>query len=299
MKSAVETSRPVIDAGRHSLEVSLPSEPVWLNADPVRLAQALSNLLNNAAKYSEPGRQIWLSAERQNRELVLKVRDMGLGIHRDELHRIFGVFVQVDRSERSRGGLGIGLSLVRRIVEMHGGVVEARSEGPGKGSEFLIRLPESIVATAAMEEKCEANRAARSATRRRVLVADDNYDAAESMSLMLEIAGHEVVTAHDGLEALELAETFRPEVAFLDLGMPKLNGCETARQIRQEAWGKNIRLVALTGWGQEEDKRRSKESGFDVHLVKPVDPQAMAKILAEGDGPGSLNPQQQAVCCGT
>ncbi len=295
MKSAVETSRPVIDAGHHSLEVSLPSEPVWLNADPVRLAQALANLLNNAAKYSESGRQIWLSAERQNRELVLKVRDMGVGIHRDELHHIFGVFVQVDRSERSRGGLGIGLSLVRRIVEIHGGVVEARSEGPGKGSEFLIRLPESIVATAAVEEKREGNRAARSATRRRVLVADDNYDAAESMSLMLEIAGHEVVTAHDGLEALELAETFRPEVAFLDLGMPRLNGCETARQIRQEAWGKNVLLVALTGWGQEEDKRRSKESGFDVHLVKPVDPQAMAKILADRDGPGSLNPQQQAV----
>jgi signal transduction histidine kinase len=284
VNSAVETSRPVVDAAGHHLEVSIPPEPVRLYADPVRLAQALSNLLNNAAKYSEPGRQIWLTAEHQNNQVVLSVRDAGMGIPQDELQHIFGMFVQADHSiENSRGGLGIGLTLVQRIVRMHGGAVEARSEGRGKGSEFVIRLPGVPAANAAEHNQTHKDDTWKSSAPLRILVVDDNGDSAESMALMLKFAGHTVAVANDGLEALEVAKTFQPHAAFLDLGMPKLNGYDTARQIRQQPWGNNMVLVALTGWGQQEDKRRSKEAGFDAHLVKPVDHRSLEKILADCD----------------
>jgi len=299
VNSAVETSRPVVDAAGHHLEVSIPPEPVRLYADPVRLAQALSNLLNNAAKYSEPGRQIWLTAEHQNDQVVLSVRDAGIGIPQEELQHIFGMFVQADHSiENSRGGLGIGLTLVQRIVRMHGGVVEARSEGRGKGSEFVIRLPGVPAGKGVVHEGTGKGDTSGSVAPLRILVVDDNADSAESLALMLKFSGHIVAVANDGIEALEVAETFQPHAALLDLGMPKLNGYDTARQIRQHTWGNNMVLIALTGWGQEEDKRRSREAGFDAHLVKPVDHRSLEKILAEcnsADPANSENSRKKAV----
>jgi PAS domain S-box-containing protein len=284
VNSAVETSRPIIDAAGHHLEVSLAPEPIRLHADPVRLAQAVSNLLNNAAKYSEPGRQIWLTAKQQNDEVVFSVRDTGMGIPQDELQNIFGMFVQADHSmENSKGGLGIGLTLVRRIISMHGGAVEAHSEGRGKGSEFIIRLPGAPAVKVAAYEESGYDDNSKSVTPLRILVVDDNGDSADSMALMLKFAGHTVAVAHDGLEALETAKTFQPHAALLDLGMPKLNGYETAQRIRQQPWGNNIVLIALTGWGQEEDKRRSREAGFNAHLVKPVDHRSLEKILRNRD----------------
>jgi signal transduction histidine kinase len=283
VKRAVETSRPLIDEARHTLQVSLPPEPVAIHADPVRLAQALSNLLNNAAKYSEPGGRIWLSAEKHKADLLLRVRDTGMGIRSEDLPHIFRMFVQVDRSlEHSQGGLGIGLTLVQRLVEMHGGTVEARSDGPGKGSEFIIRLPALRVASAqGVQEEKGTHRTSEAPMCRRILVADDNHDSAESMAMILKLSGHTVVTAHDGLEAVELAKTFDPDITFLDLGMPKLDGYEAARLIRQQSSSQNLVLVALTGWSQEEDKRRCKEAGFNAHILKPVDFVALEKFVAE------------------
>lgn len=283
VKRAVETSRPLIDEARHTLQVSLPPEPVAIHADPVRLVQALSNLLNNAAKYSEPGGRIWLSAEKHKADLLLRVRDTGIGIRSEDLPHIFRMSVQVDRSlEYSQGGLGIGLTLVQRLVEMHGGTVEARSDGPGKGSEFIIRLPAFRVASAqGVQEEKGTHRTSEAPMRRRILVADDNHDSAESMAMILKLSGHTVVTAHDGLEAVELAKTFDPDITFLDLGMPKLDGYEAARLIRQQSSSQNLVLVALTGWSQEEDKRRCKEAGFNAHILKPVDFVALEKFVAE------------------
>jgi PAS domain S-box-containing protein len=280
VRSAVETSRPLIEAAGHELKLSLPPEPVLLDADPVRLAQAFSNLLNNAAKYSERGGHIWLTVEHRGNEIVVRVRDTGIGIPADKLPHIFEMFVQVDRSlEKSQGGLGIGLTLVQRLVQMHGGSVEARSEGPGKGSEFVVRLP--VVSVPKTQDVQGNGEPARAQVRRRILVVDDNRDSADSLAMMLKLLGHEVATAHDGLQAVEMVGAFQPEVALLDLGMPKLNGFGAARRIRDK-WGDNgLVLIALTGWGQEEDKRRSKEAGFNHHLVKPVDPATLEKLLAE------------------
>jgi PAS domain S-box-containing protein len=284
VNSAVETSRPIIDGARHRLEISIAPELIRLHADPVRLAQAISNLLNNAAKYSEPARQIWLTAKQQNDEVVVSVRDTGMGIPQDELQNIFGMFVQADHSmENSKGGLGIGLTLVQRIVRMHGGAVEAHSGGRGKGSEFIIRLPGAAAVRAAAYKEFRHDDDSKSVTPLRILVVDDNSDSAESMALMLKFGGHTVAVANDGLEGLETAKAFLPHAALLDLGMPKLNGYETAHQIRQQSWGKNIVLIALTGWGQEEDKRRSREAGFNAHLVKPVDHHSLEKILRDRD----------------
>jgi PAS domain S-box-containing protein len=282
VNSAVETSKPIIDAARHRLEISIPREPIRLHADPVRLAQAVSNLLNNAAKYSEAGRQIWLTAKQQNDEVIVSVRDTGMGIPHDELQNIFGMFVQAEHSmENSKGGLGIGLTLVQRIIRMHGGAIEAHSEGRGKGSEFIIRLPSAAAVKPGANEESRYDDDSKSMASLRILVVDDNTDSAESMALMLKFAGHTVAVAHDGLAALETAETFRPDAALLDLGMPKLNGYETAQRIRQQPWGNNVVLIALTGWGQEEDKRRSREAGFNAHMVKPVDHHALEKILRD------------------
>ncbi|MEP6922266.1 MAG: ATP-binding protein [bacterium] len=277
--SAVETSRPLLERANHELLVELPSESMLLDADPVRMAQAFSNLLNNAAKYSHSGGRIWLTAEHRAGELVVSVRDAGVGIHADKLPHIFEMFVQVDRSlEHSQGGLGIGLTLVRRLIEMHGGSVEARSAGAGKGSEFIIRLP-SIVVAQSLRSPDEKPGKVDPIIRRRILVVDDNRDSAESMAMVLSLSGHEVATGHDGLQAVEMAETFRPHVVFLDIGMPGLNGFEACRRIREQPWGQKIVLVALTGWGQEEDKRQSQEAGFNAHLVKPVDLAALEKLL--------------------
>jgi signal transduction histidine kinase/CheY-like chemotaxis protein len=261
--SAVETSRPLIEASGHELTVTLPPEPIPLDADLTRLAQTFSNLLNNAARYTEQGGHIWLTAERHGGEVMVKVRDTGLGIPADMLPKIFEMFTQVDRSlERSQGGLGIGLTLVKRLVEMHGGSVEARSDGPGKGSEFTVRLPVAVASASQQPQpsKGEGEKTAAPA-KRRILVVDDNVDAAASLSMMFGIMGMEVRTAYDGLEAVEAAAAFNPDVVLLDIGLPKLNGYEAARRIREQPWGKDMVLVAVTGWGQEED-RRPTGSGF-------------------------------------
>jgi PAS domain S-box-containing protein len=277
--SAVETARPLIDAKGHVLTVALPSQAVYLDADLTRLAQVFGNLLHNAAKYTDPGGRIDLSAECRAEEIMVTVRDSGIGIAAEALPRLFAIFSQIDRRlERSQGGLGIGLALVKGLVEMHGGTVEAHSAGLGRGSEFVLRLP--LAESGPRDESPPAHPAGLEHHRRRVLVVDDSRDAAASLAMMLSLLGHDTRTAYDGLDALDLAATFRPEVVLLDIGMPKLNGYEVARRIRQEAWGKHMVLVACTGWGQDEDRRRSRESGFDLHLVKPVDPATLQKLLA-------------------
>jgi signal transduction histidine kinase/response regulator of citrate/malate metabolism len=282
VRNAVETSRPVLTAAKNDLRVELPSEPVLLDADPVRLAQVFSNLLNNAAKYSAAGGHISLVATQRGDELIVRVSDTGIGIEPNKLSQIFGMFVQLDASEQQvQSGLGVGLTLVQRLIEMHGGSIEAHSEGAGKGSEFVVRLPALAPATKTIAED-EPVSEERPAVRRRILVVDDNFDSAESMAMMLTLSGHEVATAHDGMEAVKLAGEFQPDVAFLDLGMPKLDGYEAARSIRQQSWGKQIVLVALTGWGQQEDKRRSREAGFDAHLVKPIDFGVLEELVASG-----------------
>ncbi|HKV34799.1 MAG TPA: ATP-binding protein [Pyrinomonadaceae bacterium] len=280
VRNAVETSRPVLAAAENDLHVELPAEPVWLEADPVRLAQVFSNLLNNAAKYSEPGGRISLVATQTGDELTIRVSDTGIGIEPAKLSQIFGMFVQLDASEQHvQTGLGVGLTLVQRLIEMHGGSIEARSEGQGKGSEFIVCLP-ALKQPANSVSEIEPVVDDRPQTRRRILVVDDNVDSAESMAMMLELSGHDVATAHDGLAAVELAKAFRPHVALLDIGMPKLDGYEAARSIRQQSWGQKMKLVALTGWGQQEDKRRSREAGFDAHLVKPIDFSALEELVA-------------------
>lgn len=281
VQSAVETSRPLIEGSGHELLVHLPSEPVFVNADTTRLAQVFSNLLNNAAKYTERGGHIRLTAEARDGEVRVSVKDDGIGIPPPMLPAVFDMFTQVDRSlEKSQGGLGIGLSIVRRLVEMHGGTVEALSAGHGQGSEFVVRLPTLAPPAAEPGPMSEAGDPAEPAVKRRVLVADDNADSAESLAMMLELMGNEVRIAHDGLEAVEAAAQFRPEVIVLDIGMPGLNGYDACRHIREQPWGREPMIVALTGWGQVEDKRRSKEAGFDRHLVKPIEPAALGQLLA-------------------
>ena len=277
--SAVETSRPLMEQAGHTFSLTLPPSPVYLDADLTRLAQVFSNLLNNSAKYTEPGGRISLTGELAGGEVVVRVRDNGLGIPADALPRIFEMFSQVDRNlERAQGGLGIGLTLVRRLVEMHGGTVEARSDGPGRGSEFIVRLP--VLKVAQQAAPVLGGESATATARRRILVVDDNRDSAISLGMMLKLMGNETHTAHDGLAAVAAAEEFRPDVILLDIGLPKLNGYDACRRIREQPWSKGTVIVALTGWGQEEDRRRSQEAGFDHHLVKPVDVNDLIKLLA-------------------
>jgi PAS domain S-box-containing protein len=278
---AIEAARPFIDAGRHTLEARVPPEPLPLRADPVRVVQVLGNLLNNAAKYMEPGGRIEVVAERQGLDAVVSVRDQGLGIPADMLPRVFELFTQVDRNiSRAQGGLGIGLALVRGLVELHGGRVEAHSEGPGRGSAFIVRLPLDLAPTAAAGP---AMLAKAPGTARRILVVDDNQDAADSLGLLLETLGAAVRVVYDGPSALETVASFQPEVMLLDLGMPRMDGYETARRLRESPAGQDLLLIALTGWGQDEDRRRTKAAGFDHHLVKPVDFDSLQALLA-GDG---------------
>jgi PAS domain S-box-containing protein len=286
--SAVEAARPLIEAGRHQLTVQLPTEPVFLDADLTRLAQVFGNLLTNSAKYTEPGGHIWLSAEQTGREVMVAVRDTGIGIPTEALPRIFDMFAQVGRSmERSAGGLGIGLALVKALVEMHGGTVHAASPGAGRGSTFTVRLP-ALRQPAAVNETLGPEPPRPTAPRRRMLVVDDIRDSAESLALMLGLTGAEVMTAHDGLEAVALAERFRPEVVLMDVGMPRLNGYEATRQMRAQPWGKNLIIIALTGWGQEADRVQSKQAGCNGHLVKPVTLADLEKLLATLMPPASV-----------
>jgi signal transduction histidine kinase/DNA-binding response OmpR family regulator len=277
---AVETTRPLIDARRHELTVSLPEEPVWVEGDPVRLAQVLGNLLNNAAKYTEEGGRIWLTAERSGPEAVFRVRDTGIGIPPDMLPSVFELFTQVDRSlDRSQGGLGIGLTLVHRLVEMHAGRVEAHSAGPNRGSEFVVRLP-ALAPDQAQPSGNGAEPALAKAAARRLLVVDDNQDAADSLALLLGTAGHEVRVYTDGPAALAAADNFRPDMVLLDIGLPGMSGYEVAQRLRSRPGHEGVLLVALTGYGQDEDVRRSREAGFDHHLVKPADFEVLNKLLA-------------------
>ena len=279
VSSAVETSSPLIERMSHELTVSLPREPIIVDADLTRLAQVFMNLLNNAAKYTERGGKIRLTASRQGGEVVVSLRDTGIGIPPERLQSIFGMFSQVEHSlGKAQGGLGIGLTLVKRLVEMHGGAVEARSQGRGTGSEFIVRLP-LAVSPAAEQSGGTGEATTTSNSQRRILVADDNRDSADSLAMLLDSMGYDTRTAYDGLKALELGATFEPDIVLLDIGMPKLNGYETCRRIREQAWGKNAVLIACTGLGLEEDKRRSQEAGFNLHMVKPVDPVVLMKLL--------------------
>jgi signal transduction histidine kinase/CheY-like chemotaxis protein len=294
IQDAVETSRPLFEAAGHALTVIYPPEPITLDGDPTRLAQVFANLLNNAAKYTQGGGHIRMTAERQGDEVVVKVRDTGIGIPADMLPRIFEMFTQVDRSlERSQGGLGIGLSLVRGLVELHGGSVEAHSDGPGQGSEFSVRLSVHPPLRKAQPAAEDGWRSAPS--RHRILVVDDNRDAADSLALLLTFQGNEVRTAYDGLEAVEAAAAFEPDIVLSDIGMPRLNGYEAAQKIREQCRGRRMVLIAMTGWGQEEDKRHANEAGYDFHLVKPVDVAALEQLLSSLDLPGREEIETSAV----
>ncbi len=282
ISSAVETARPAIDAGGHELTISLPAEPIYLDADLTRLAQVFGNLLTNSAKYTERGGRIWLTATPDDDHVTIAVQDTGIGIPANALPTLFDMFSQVERSlEHSAGGLGIGLALVKGLVEMHGGAVEAASAGPGKGSTFTVRLP--VLGTGDLPPPTAATEASElgESRKRRVLVVDDNQDSATSMSMMLRLMGDKVQTARDGLEAIDMAASFRPHVILMDMGMPRLNGFEATRRIREQPWSKSTIIVAVTGWGQDADKVRSRHAGCDGHLVKPVDHARLARLLAE------------------
>ena len=277
--AAQESARPLIEARGHTLLVQLPTETLRLVADPIRLAQVLANLLINAAKYTDRGGRIELEASRKGGELVIRVRDNGIGISAEMMPKIFTLFAQASPAlERSEGGLGIGLALVRGLLELHGGSVSAHSGGVGRGSEFLVRLPighpgdlDSVYDTSVP--------APAGAKPLRVVVADDNRDSAETCAALLEASGHEVSVAHTGREAFDLACRVEPDVLLLDIGMPELNGYQLAQRLRGTSWGRRALLIAITGWGQEQDKRRALAAGFDQHLTKPIDPNGLDTLL--------------------
>ena len=276
---AVEASQPFCERMEHELIVSLPNHAVVLNADPTRLAQIIGNLLHNACKFTKKGGCITLAVTSEENEAVIKVMDNGVGIEATQFSRIFELFTQIDTGlERSRGGLGIGLSLVKRLVEMHGGTLQVFSAGINLGSEFVVRLP---IAENVQEQTLHNALGGETSQRYRILVVDDNQDAATSMAELLELVGHQTYVAHDGLEAVRMACELSPDIVLLDIGLPKLNGFEAARKIRHEAWGRNMVLVAVTGMGQDEDRRKTKEVGFNGHLVKPVDLALLMELLAE------------------
>ena len=294
VQQGVEACRPLVESSRHELTVSLPPEPVLLSADGARISQVVSNLLNNACKYTPPGGRIALSVERCGSDVVISVKDNGVGIPPDKLASVFEMFTQVsDSSDMSQGGLGIGLTLVKQLVEMHGGSIEASSAGPGQGSEFVVRLPLLLERPRPRPSSSRRVDSPSQATARRILIVDDNRDAARSLSMLLKLTGNQTSLAYDGLEALEMAEKTLPEVVLLDLGLPKLNGYDVCRHIRRQAWGQKMVLVALTGWAQDEDRRQSKEAGFDHHMVKPVDLADLTHVL---NGVGETTPPASSAC---
>jgi len=277
--AAIETARPMLDEKHHTLALDLPSEPVQLEADVVRLAQVFSNLLINAAKYTDPGGRIQLRARPQANEVLVSVSDNGIGIPADMLPRVFTMFFQSQAAlARAEGGLGVGLSLVRGLVRLHGGSVEARSDGSGRGSEFLIRLPLGAGAQNMVDADTEPEQISADAGLK-ILVVDDNRDAADTCAMLLEASGHHVQTAYTARQALELARTFRPHALLLDIGLPDMDGYQLAQQVRSNPWGRGVVLVAVTGWGQEQDRRRAVAAGFDHHLVKPISAETVETLL--------------------
>jgi signal transduction histidine kinase len=276
---AVETSQPSIDARQHELVLDLSTESLSVNGDKTRLIQVIGNILQNAAKFTDPGGRIVLRVGREGPHAVITVQDTGIGIPKELVPKVFDLFARFHpQSESGQSGLGIGLALVRRLVEMHEGTVTAHSDGPGLGAEFCVRLPLS----AAVSPRAAEPAAVLSVESRRILIADDNHEAAEAMGTLLALRGHEVRIVHDGVEALAVAKRFTPDVMLLDLGMPRMDGFETARQIRRRAWGKRTLIVALTGWGQQQDRQRTAEASFDVHLVKPVTEAELLRALSSG-----------------
>jgi signal transduction histidine kinase/ActR/RegA family two-component response regulator len=282
---SVEIVRPTIDTHKHELTLDLCDELLTVEGDKTRLVQVVSNILHNAAKFTEPGGRITLRVRREGASAVIRIIDTGIGISPESLPRVFELFTQVhSRIDGAQGGLGIGLAIGRRLAEMHGGTVEARSDGPGCGAEFTIRLPVLMShSTGAPSESTSLADMARLSVRR-ILVADDNRDAADALSLQLRLAGHDVRTAYDGVDAVAVGDSFEPQVVFLDLGMPRLDGYETARRIRGRVWGSTARVIALTGWGQQQDRHRTADAGFDAHLVKPVAEQDLFRALTSADG---------------
>lgn len=277
---AIETTQPLVDAAGHSLTATMPDGPLWVYGDFTRLAQAFANLLNNAVKYTDRGGRLSIAAEAADGELIVQVRDTGIGIHPELMPRIFDMFMRAERSaDRARSGLGIGLTLARRLVELHGGAIEAHSPGPGGGTTFTVRLPRSTGPAA----QAPAERRDRPPVRCRVLIAEDIPDAAEMLCLLLEQLGHDVRVAADGVRAVAMAKEFDPAVALLDVGMPRMDGYEAAREIRA-ALGSRVTLVALTGWGQHEDQQRARAAGFDHHLTKPADPEMLERLIADAAG---------------
>ncbi len=280
VRSALETARPQIEANGHKLTFRLPPPPVYLDGDLTRLAQVFWNLLNNSAKYTNPGGRISLTAELIGKEAVVTVKDNGIGVPAESLPGLFELFSQVNRSlERVQSGLGIGLALVKRLTEAHGGSVHVHSDGVDQGCTFVVRLP--VAEVNATASGSQADDEIQSSPKCRVLVVDDNRDGAASLAMLLTVMGHETRIAHDGLDGVEQAEAFRPDLIVLDIGLPKLNGFDVCRRIREMAWAKDTLIVAATGWGQEEDRRRSRQAGFDHHLVKPVDGVEVSRLLAD------------------
>ncbi len=281
---ALETSRPLAAERAHELTVALPAEPVYVHGDAVRLAQVFSNLLSNSAKYTQRGGKISLTARREAGSVVISVKDNGVGIPPDRIHNVFDMFSQVDTAiEQTHGGLGIGLTIVKQLVAMHGGTVTAKSAGVSQGSEFIVSLPVDRGATepATVPPAVEPN----PVNGRRILVVDDNKDSALSLCMLLELEGHEAFAVHDGVDAIDAAERHRPDVVLLDIGLPRMSGHEVCRRLRESAWGKEMLLIALTGWGQSEDRRKSQDAGFDGHLVKPVRYETLAELLGSSRPP--------------
>ena len=282
LDAAVETAQPLIAAKQHRLQIEAPAEPITLHADPVRLSQVISNLLTNAAKYMDPEGEIVLGCRLDDSSLVIFVRDTGIGLAQEMQAKIFEMFVQAEPAkERAQGGLGIGLALVKALVELHGGKIDVRSAGHDQGCEFTITLPRDGIVEAHPVVPLTPQSTVPHGSARRVLIADDNQDGAETLGMLLQLDSHEVHLAHDGAAALEMAERFQPDVAVLDIGMPGLTGYEVAERIRGESWGREMMLIAVTGWGQQSDKDKARMAGFDHHLTKPIDPIELGRLLQD------------------
>ena len=280
VRDAIEISQPLIQSSGHEVNVVAPQASIGIEADPARLGQVFSNLVNNACRYTADNGQIWITVERAGTDAVVTVTDTGIGIPSEDLSRIFEMFSQVDRTNRPHGGLGIGLHLVKRLVEMHGGDVSVHSDGAGMGSRFTVRLP-ALPESATLDKVATPAPVSPSGPRvsRRVLVVDDNVDNAELLRILLEDEGHETFMAHDGVEGLAAAERLRPDVVLMDLGLPRIDGLDACRRIREQPWGKRMLVIAITGWGQDVDRQKSQIAGFDHHLVKPVDARAITALM--------------------